>query len=227
MADEIQQKIEVLSALIQTAEDNIAQVKAILSQLIGQNPDIAPASYAFSGSNGNGNGNGKKPLNGLSVACDGRVIEGVFDGESMIGPDSRRYPVPPNYASKSKLVSGDILKLTIAENGSFIYKQIGPVERVQVVGALRKIGADYHVDTPQGDFRVLTASVTYFKAVVGDQVTVIVPAGSSSGWGAIENVIPKIVKIDSLDSVIASSKSRSQSTEPEDFELPKMLFKRN
>ena len=34
----------------------------------------------------------------------------------MIGPDGKNYPVPANYASKSKLIEGDILKLTITPN---------------------------------------------------------------------------------------------------------------
>ena len=56
---------------------------------------------------------------------EGLVIEGVFDGQHMIGPDGKKYSVPANYASKSKLVEGDILKLTIDRQGNFIYKQIG------------------------------------------------------------------------------------------------------
>ena len=59
----------------------------------------------------------------------GKVIEGVFDGQNMVGSDGKTYPVPANYASKSKLVQGDILKLTIAEDGAFLYKQIGPIPR--------------------------------------------------------------------------------------------------
>ena len=47
----------------------------------------------------------------------------------MLSPDGKNYPIPANYASKSKLVEGDLMKLTIAEDGSFIYKQIGPVPR--------------------------------------------------------------------------------------------------
>ena len=42
----------------------------------------------------------------------------------MIGPKDKIFPVPANYASKSKLVEGDRLKLTILPNGSFVYKQI-------------------------------------------------------------------------------------------------------
>src|SRR3989344_680714 len=30
---------------------------------------------------------------------EGKVVEGVFDGESMIGPDGKKYSVPANYAS--------------------------------------------------------------------------------------------------------------------------------
>ncbi|KKU38866.1 MAG: 50S ribosomal protein L7/L12 [Parcubacteria group bacterium GW2011_GWA2_46_39] len=55
------------------------------------------------------------------------IIEGVFDGQNMVGPDGKLYSVPANYASKSKLVEGDLLKLTISPDGSFIYKQIGPM----------------------------------------------------------------------------------------------------
>lgn len=65
-----------------------------------------------------------------------RVIEGVFDGQIMIGADGQEYDVPANYASKSKLVEGDILKLTINNLGAFIYKQIKPIERVRQVGLL-------------------------------------------------------------------------------------------
>jgi len=61
-----------------------------------------------------------------------RVIEGVFNGEGMVGSDGKVYSVPPNYASKSRLVEGDILKLTIKNDGTFIYKQIGPIERRRV-----------------------------------------------------------------------------------------------
>ena len=56
-----------------------------------------------------------------------KVVEGVFDGQNMAGKDKNMYPVPANYASKSKLIPGDVLKLTITNEGSFLYKQIGPI----------------------------------------------------------------------------------------------------
>ena len=61
---------------------------------------------------------------------DGIIVEGVFNGQIMIGPDGKQYSVPANYASKSKLVEGDILKLTIDKDGSFIFKQISRLKLI-------------------------------------------------------------------------------------------------
>src|SRR3990167_3184333 len=97
----------------------------------------------------------------LGVDEQNTVIEGVFDGQHMIGPDGKQYAVPANYASKSKLVEGDILKLTITADGSFLYKQIGPVERKRVVGVLeRSVAGEYLALADGKRWRLLTASVT-------------------------------------------------------------------
>ncbi|HLC63733.1 MAG TPA: hypothetical protein VJK25_00080 [Patescibacteria group bacterium] len=121
-----------------------------------------------------------------------RIIEGVFDGEKMIGPDGKQYSVPANYISKSKLVEGDILKLTIDDAGNFIYKQIGPVERDRLVGKLIKDEAgEYSVLAEKKTFKVILASVTYFKGEEGDEAVILVPKGADSQWAAIENVIKK------------------------------------
>jgi len=120
----------------------------------------------------------------------GRVIEGVFDGENMIGPDGKQYSVPANYASKSKLVEGDILKLTITPNGTFVYKQIGPIERRRVVGTLEQTpNGNYMVNSDGKKWQVLVASVTYFKGEAGDEAVILVPKRGESRWAAVENVV--------------------------------------
>ncbi|MFZ1242906.1 MAG: hypothetical protein WAQ22_02055, partial [Candidatus Saccharimonas sp.] len=117
----------------------------------------------------------------------GKIIEGVFDGQVMIGPDGKNYPVPANYASKSKLVEGDILKLTIANDGGFIYKQIGPVERRQIIGTLTQHDGAYFVEAQGREYRILLASVTYFRINLGDQVTIIIPEDNPEAtWAAVE-----------------------------------------
>jgi len=215
MTDDTKNKLLMIQQMVENIETNLDIVRKAILDIAGDELADLP-----------GNGYSKRPINGVSVSNKGKVIEGVFDGESMLGPDGRKYPVPPNYASKSKLVSGDILTLTIADNGSFIYKQIGPVERVQMVGTLKRIGGDYFVHTEDGEYRVLTASVTYFKAEPGDQVTVIVAGGSTGGWGAIENIIPRVVHIEAHDDTEPVKRDLKGSDEVEDFKVPKTLFKR-
>jgi len=124
----------------------------------------------------------------------GRVIEGVFDGLKMIGPDGKQYMVPANYASKSKLVEGDMLKLTITDNGSFLFKQIGPVERDRVIAQLDFDGEtqQYLARTESATYKLLSAPVTYFKGEPGDEVIVLVPKDTASTWAAVENIVKKI-----------------------------------
>jgi hypothetical protein len=146
----------------------------------------------------------------LSMSEGGKVVEGVFDGQNMIGPEGKQYPVPANYASKSKLVEGDVLKLTIAEDGSFIYKQIGPVERTKVIGILlQDEKGDYRVIAEGKTYRVLLASITYFKAEAGDEITVVVPEGIESQWAAVENVIKKAPNSDSEMSAVSGQSAVS------------------
>lgn len=121
---------------------------------------------------------------------EGGIIEGVFDGQNMIDGEGTVYPVPANYASKSKLIEGDRLKLTIAENGAFVYKQIELCARKLIVGHLVLDGSQYQVLVDSKTYNVLYASVTFFRAKVGDQVTVIVPEEAKSKWAAIENILP-------------------------------------
>jgi hypothetical protein len=120
-----------------------------------------------------------------------RIIEGVFTGEKMVSGEGVEYNVPANYASKSKLVEGDILKLTISRDGSFIYKQIGPVERKQLVSNLAQNEAtsEWYAVYDNQRWKLLTASVTYFHGLPGDEVVILIPKDSKSKWAAVENVI--------------------------------------
>ena len=126
-----------------------------------------------------------------SGSSEGRVIEGVFDGQNMVDKKGAVHPVPANYASKSKLVPGDVLKLTVTDEGKFLYKQIGPVERRTVIGPLVHNNGQFQVLAEGKAYNVLLASVTYFRANVGDEVTLIIPMNEDTKWGAIEAVLPK------------------------------------
>lgn len=166
MADVPEKQIKRLRALIQEAETNLAAASELLVSLIGDDETVSVPTQTEN---------------------LGKIIEGVFDGQNMVGSDGKTYPVQPNYASKSKLVQGDILKLTIADDGALLYKQIGPVPRKQIVGGLKLENGHYYVSANGRDYRVLLASVTYFKAKPGDQVSVSIPEEDETAeWAALE-----------------------------------------
>lgn len=170
--------LALIAQMIESAEKNIQSAKQLLKEMLGGKSDISSDI--------------SKKAQVLSVTEGGKVIEGVFDGQNMIGPDGKQYPVPANYASKSKLVEGDVLKLTISDDGSFIYKQIGPIERRKVLGVLvSDEKGEYRVIAEGTSYKVLLASLTYFKAEEGDEVTVVLPKDKDAVWGAVENVIKK------------------------------------
>lgn len=167
MAEVPDKQIKRLKALILEAETSLAAAKELLISLVGEDSVVASSN--------------------LGEDALGKIIEGVFDGQNMVGSDGKTYPVPANYASKSKLVQGDILKLTIAEDGAFLYKQIGPIPRKQIVGLLKQENGHYFVEAGKKNYRVLLASVTYFKAKPGDQVSINVPEEDDQAeWAALE-----------------------------------------
>lgn len=128
-------------------------------------------------------------------AAGSRVVEGIFDGQKMIGENGQIFVVPANYASKSKLVSGDGLKLIITQSGNFIFKQIGPVERERLIGelAIDPLTRQFVVKVNGRDWKVLTASVTYFKGEAGDEAVILTPKVGSTSWAAVENIVKKTI----------------------------------
>jgi len=201
-------KLALIAQMIDSAEKNIQSAKHLLRDMLGGNVELEAGL--------------SQKAAGLAITGGGKVIEGVFDGQNMMGPDKKQYPVPANYATKSKLVEGDVLKLTIADDGSFIYKQIGPVERKKMIGLLsQEENGQYRVVSGGKSYKVLLASLTYFKAESGDDVTIVVPQDGEATWAAVENVI----KAGSKAGVVDDSGTEAESTparvgdEDEDMEL--------
>lgn len=201
------EKIQALREMIYNAERTLQGAKAMLLQLEGKKKV----------------GRKKKVEEGSEE--DGRVIQGTFDGQIMMGTDGKQYPVPANYASKSKLVEGDMLKLTITPEGSFIYKQIGPAERRRIIGIVNQdVDGNYFVAGEGKAYKVLLASVTYFKVEPGDEVTLVVPRDIESDWGAIENILQKSRDISpdhkyattDIDDIINDKKPRQEAADTPD-----------
>src|SRR3989338_7130098 len=134
--------------MLDSAEKNIQSARQILREMMGSRP--APMVAL-------------ERAKVMTVASAGKIIEGVFDGQNMMGPDGKKYPVQANYASKSKLVEGKT-------------------------------------------YKVLLASLTYFKAENGDEITVVVPRDQDAEWAAVENVIKKAGEMGGTDSAPAPAR---------------------
>ncbi|MFH1375448.1 MAG: hypothetical protein ABIH35_02140 [Patescibacteria group bacterium] len=216
-------KIALIKEMIDSAESSLRSAKQLLGEITGNGTGHQIRS---------GYMRAAKDLDS-TVTEEGKIVEGVFNGKSMVGPDGKDYPVPANYASKSKLVPGDVMKLTIGGDGGFVYKQIGPVERKRVVGPLTQEDGQYKVIAAGRAYKVLLASVTFYRAEAGDEVVLLVPAVGDSEWGAIDNVIPKIqAELDAEEQIINETKKAAngvnltEEEEPEVEEKPKKKRKK-
>jgi hypothetical protein len=184
----VDDRLTKIQKLLDVSEGNLQTARNLLREYLNQAPkdslDVGTKlrEMGFAGSDTAVND---------SLNTEGTIVEGVFNGIEMIGPDGKAYTVPANYASKSKLVEGDGLKLTISEDGSYVFKQISPVERRNAIGTLSYNNGQYTVDAEGKTYRVLTASVTFYKAEPGDQVSIIIPREHDSAWATLENVIKK------------------------------------
>jgi len=121
------------------------------------------------------------------------VMEWFFDWYFMIGREQKKYPVPLNYSSKTKLVPWDKLKLKIMQDGKFIYKLIHPVDRKHIRAILSKTNDQKFIAvTDDGKTYFLNqAAVTFFKWTSWDELYIVINANEEKNYSAIEAIIKK------------------------------------
>ena len=172
--------LQLLQQLLDSIAKDLSSARLLVREMTGQTDDDDVVSQVM-------------PSRSLSRVLQNsqEVVEGLFDGKQMVGPDGKIYSIPVNYASKSKLVEGDLLKLNIEADGRFVFKQIGPVERIRTRGMLisGEDPGDFKVLADGKKYRVLTASVTYYRGEIGDEVVILLPQDGNAEWGAVENII--------------------------------------
>jgi len=176
------QKLEELRDMIANMERTLFSARSLLSELLGETPLTSSDSFLRTQTS---------PSSEYRFE-EGKVVHGAFNGQSMTDSEGKTYPVPANYASKSKMVMGDKMKLTITPEGKFIYKQIGPANRKNVLGVLTNEDGQYKVLSGGKEYKLLTASVSFHKASVGDEISILVPDGVESEWGALDSVVPRL-----------------------------------
>lgn len=171
--------ITAIRDFIITAEKSIKNAKKLLKDLLEENNISLEWEIDLD----------TKWLNSYS-SWENKIIEWIFTWEEMLWSDSNIYPVPANYASKSKMVQWDKLKLTIDWSWRMVYKQISPIERETKTWLLTKEKEKYQVISDSKTYNVLTAAVTHFKWQIWDKITVIVPKWKDATFAAIDSIIP-------------------------------------
>lgn len=186
-----QQMVQFVQNVLSEMESNIKRMHMILNQLVRRDPEdedslsvmhkeMQDAQWANSE---------LKTYNEENA----EVMEGKFDGYFMMWSDQKKYPVPLNYSSKTKLVPGDMLKLKILEDGRFIYKLIQPVERKHIRAVLSRTDDNKFVAlSDEGKSYFLNqAAVTFFKGKPWDELYILINDKEDMSFAAIEAIIKK------------------------------------
>ena len=101
--DEVMQKhqhmVQFVQNLLGNMENDMKRIRLALNQLAKFDPEN-PESLEHKDSE---QSMGTQELKSYSEE-NAEVVEGKFDGYFMVGSDQKKYPVPLNYSSKTKLV---------------------------------------------------------------------------------------------------------------------------
>lgn len=186
------QKSTTLNSVVQllsNVETDLKRAKLIIEQIVaagGGDIEVDSSKIADLES-------AASKLGATTTEWDITVVEWVYDGYFMIWSDTKKYPVPMNYSSKTKLIPGDVLKLRLMPDGKLIYKLIWQANRTYVRATLSKSDENkYTAITDDGEIYFLNqAAVTYFKGTTGDELSIIINADGVGNFAAIEALIPK------------------------------------
>lgn len=149
MDENLKKQFESLNKRIEDAESNVNAAKNILGKIY---EDYLRVDY---------------------TQIDGEV--GKFNGFEMVTDSGKKHKINENYAAKSKLVYGDVLKL-IEEDGKSIFKQIEKVNKERVEGILTKKEGEWYLLTDRGSYKVSDAAAEYHKAELNSQAVAFLPA---------------------------------------------------
>ena len=188
MMQKHQQMVQFVQNMLGNMENEMKRIRLTLNQLAKFDPEN-PESVEHKDAEQT---MGTQDLKSYSEE-NAEVVEGKFDGYFMIGNDQKKYPVPLNYSSKTKLVPWDFLKLKILEDGKFIYKLIQPVERKHIRAVLSKTDDNKFVAiTDDGkNYFLNQAAVTFFKGKSGDELYILINDKEEMSFAAIEAIIKK------------------------------------
>lgn len=183
--EELSLTMKTLSLQIEAIESDLKKVKKTLTTLSSLKWNITSLEDIIQAN--------KKTHKALQKASEENVVEWEFDGYFMVGDDTKKYPVPINYASKSKLIPGDRLKLKIKNNGELIYKLIQAAERQHIRAVLSKDKKDNNkyiaIGSDKKTYSLNSAAVSYYKWLPWDEAYITINKDGKWHYAALDAII--------------------------------------
>ncbi|GAB4141433.1 MAG: hypothetical protein Fur0024_3600 [Patescibacteria group bacterium] len=183
-------KLKLILALISSIEGELESIKKMISVLSSEKKSDESESIL----NLENNDNKNIKISNFSPESEleegENSIFGIFDGGFLKAENGKIYPVNPNYASKSRLVYGDRLKMIVQKDGKIAFKPVELVERRWVIGELMQENGEYKVICDGVVYNILFASVTFYKAKPGDKLSIILPKEGKSPFATIDSILP-------------------------------------
>ena len=174
--------VAILLDIVHQLETDIKKLKLVVTKLTQGTIELSPLDIQSL----------QDEAAKLSHGHDGelQVIEGIFDGYFMMGADTKKYPIPLNYSSKSKLVQWDHLKLRILSDGTLQYKIIKLTDR-KLLKAIVSKQEDKRTALAENNtiYQLNPAAVSFFSGKPGDECTIIVNTEKNCNYAAIEIIL--------------------------------------
>jgi hypothetical protein len=192
MDENLKKQLESLAKRVEEAESNVNAAKNIINKI---HEDYLRVDY---------------------TQIEGET--GKFNGTEMVTDEGKKFKVNENYAAKSKLVYGDVLKL-IEEDGKNIYKQIEKIEKERVEGILTKKEGEWYLLTDRGSHKVSDAAAEYHKAEINSQAVAYLPADDLEAPFATLDTVesPHVVEKESKKKVTRTTKDKKDNKKEENI----------
>jgi hypothetical protein len=118
-------------------------------------------------------------------------LVGKYDGMFMVTEAGKKYPVPDNYAAKTKLVYGDKLKMVEGPEGRR-FKYVGRVPFVEVEAKLALKDGRFVAVAKEGSYKLIQSAVKYHNGEEGNEVVILVPREEKHApFAALQRVVGK------------------------------------
>lgn len=106
-------------------------------------------------------------------------LVGRYDGRFMTTEAGKKYPVPDNYAAKTKLVYGDKLKMIEGPQGRQ-FKLVEKLPRVEEKAQLVVKDGQFEALAKSGSYKLIQSAVKYWGGEEGDKTKILLPEGKKN-----------------------------------------------